>query len=151
MSDLRVRIRRGRRTDFTAVMQLLAASGIVMPPPERATLRRFRHLVNDLGADFYLALVDGTLAGLVHVTYARQLAGAPTARLESLVVDGARRRCGVGSALLRFAQQRARQHGCGTVSCALPEGATTSRPFLEKGGLREMGRFLVQGFEDADR
>src|SRR5262245_20949376 len=113
MPETPVCIRRGRRTDFTAVMQLLAASNVAVPVPDRATLRRFRHLVNDLGTDFYVALVDGALAGLVHVSYVRQLASAPVARLETLVVAVTLRRCGVGSSLLRFAQRRARQRGCG--------------------------------------
>jgi len=138
MSALRLRIRRSRRTDFTAVMQLLAAGGSPVPPPERATLRRFRHLVNDLGADFYLAVVDGTLAGLVHLTYARQLAAAPTARLEMLVVAETLRRCGVGTALLRFAQGRARQHGCATLACTVPESAAARR-FLDTAGLTATG------------
>lgn len=143
MSDLRVRIRRGRRTDFTAVMHLLAASDVAVPPPEPATLRRFRHLVNDLGGDFYLGLVDEQLAGFVHVSYARQLAAAPTARLEWLVVAATRRRGGIGTTLLRFAQQRARQRGCQTLSCAPPDGAP-ARQFLEKGGLAASGAIFTQ-------
>ncbi len=148
MSEPRVRIRRGRRTDFTAVMQLLAASGTALPPPERATLRRFRNLVNDLGADFYLALVDGVLAGLVHVTYARQLAAAPMARLEYLVVADAMRRRGVGASLLRFAQERARQHGCARLSCAAADAAPAVHQFLAHGGLSDAGRVFAQGFEE---
>jgi GNAT superfamily N-acetyltransferase len=130
MAEARVRIRRGRRTDFTAVMHLLAASGVPVPPPERATLRRFRQIVADLGADFYLALVDGTLAGLVHVTYARQLPVLPAARLEQLVVAEAFRRRGIGTALLAFARQRARQRGCATLACVLANGAPAARVFL---------------------
>jgi GNAT superfamily N-acetyltransferase len=143
MSDTRVRIRRGRRTDFTAVMRLLAASGTAVPPPERITLRRFRHLVNDLGADFYLALVDGQLAGLVHVTYARQLAAAPAARIERLLVTATLRRGGIGTTLLRFAQQRARRRGCGTLSCVQPD-PSVARQFLEKGGLTAAGAVYTQ-------
>jgi N-acetylglutamate synthase-like GNAT family acetyltransferase len=143
MSDTPVRIRRGRRTDFTAVMRLLAASGTAVPPPERLTLRRFRSLVNDLSADFYLALVDGQLAGFVHVTYARQLAGAPSARIERLVVADTQRRGGVGTALLHFAQQRARHRGCATLSCVPPDSSVASR-FLENGGLISAGTVYTQ-------
>ena len=144
MSELRVRIRRGRRTDFTAVMQLLAASGT--PRCRRPSAPRCGASATwstTWAADFYLALVDGALAGLVHVTYARQLAAAPAARLEQLVVAAARRRCGIGAALLRFAQQRARQRGCGTLSCAPPDGAPAAQ-FLEKGGLTARGALLPE-------
>jgi N-acetylglutamate synthase-like GNAT family acetyltransferase len=150
MAEMRVRIRRGRRTDFMAVMQLLAASGAPVPPPDRATLRRFRHLVADLGADFYLALVDGALAGLLHVTYVRQLAAPPAARVEQLVVATVLRRGGIGASLLRFAQQRARQHGCGTLSCAPGDGAPAARPFLDQGGLTAHGALYSQGLGDGD-
>jgi GNAT superfamily N-acetyltransferase len=151
MPEMRVRIRRSRRTDFTAVMQLLAASGTPVPPPDRATLRRFRNLVADLGADFYLASVDGALAGLVHVTYARQLAAFPAARVEQLVVAPSFRRRGIGSTLLRFAQQRARQHGCAALSSTPLDGTSAARQFLEHGGLTAQGTCFVQGLEDGGR
>ena len=147
MSDQRVHIRRGRRTDFTAVMGLLATSGIPVPPPDRATLRRFRNLVADLGTDFYLAWVQASLVGLVHVTYVRQLATAARAQLDQLVVaDGFRRR-GVGSALLRFVERRARQRGCGLCACVLPAADLSVQPFLEKAGFRFAGRQFALALE----
>lgn len=144
MPGPRLQIRRGRRTDFTAVMRLLADSGVPVPPPDRATLRRFRNLVADLGTDFYLASVDGALAGLVHVTYARQLAVAPQARLDQLVVSDAARRHGVGTALLAFAQRRAQRRGCGTLACAVPSDTPPFYAFLERAGLRPAGTWFVQ-------
>ncbi len=141
MTEPRARIRRSRRTDFSAVMHLLAASGVAVPPPDRATLRRFRHVVADLGADFYLASVDGAVVGLVHVTYARQLAVPPCAQLDHLVVAASFRRRGIGSSLLAFAERRARQRGCAALSCVLPgPGASPARAFLEKAGLRPGGQ-----------
>jgi GNAT superfamily N-acetyltransferase len=144
MTASRVRIRRGRRTDFTAVMHLLATSGVAVPPPDRATLRRFRNLVADLGVDFYCALVDGTLAGFVHVTYARQLTVPPGARLDQLLVAAPFRRQGIGAALLAFAQSRARQRGCGTFSYVVPTNASPAKPFLEKAGLHRRGEWFAQ-------
>ena len=149
MGEGRVRIRRSRRTDFTAVMSLLANSGVPVPPPERATLRRFRQVVADLGGDFYLGAVDGALVGLVHVTYARQLARPPCARLDQLVVaDGFRRR-GIGSALVAFAQRRARQRGCAVLACTLPAAAdAAAREFLRKAGLTVSGEHFIQPLRD---
>ncbi|HVO26300.1 MAG TPA: GNAT family N-acetyltransferase [Candidatus Margulisiibacteriota bacterium] len=134
MSDGRVHIRRGRRTDFTAVMALLAASGVAVPVPDRATLRRWRQLVADLGGDLYLALVDDAVVGLVHVTYARQLATPPSARLDQLVVAPSVRRRGIGSALLAFVERRARQRGCRTFTCVVPDADAAVRAFLDKAG-----------------
>lgn len=115
----RVRIRRAQRTDFTEVMQLIADSGVPVPPPERAVLRRFRNLVADLGCDLYLGFVDGVLAGLVHVTYARQLTTTAHAELAQLLVGQTFRRRGVGSALLELARLRAAKRGCVALSCRL--------------------------------
>jgi ribosomal protein S18 acetylase RimI-like enzyme len=144
MTEVRVHVRRGRRTDFTAVMRLLANAAIAVPPPDRATLRRFRNLVADLGADFYTASVDGELVGLVHVTYARQLTRPPRATLDWLLVDRACRRRGVGSALLAFVRQRARQRGCDTLGCSVPPDNTSVRAFLEKAGWQRSGDRFVE-------
>jgi ribosomal protein S18 acetylase RimI-like enzyme len=148
MSDGRVHIRRGRRTDFAAVMRLLAASGVAVPVPDRATLRRFRQLVADLGGDFYLALVDDAVVGLVHVTYARQLALPPSARLDQLVVAPNARRCGIGSALLAFVQQRANQRGCSAFSCIVPDADAVARAFLDRAGMAADGQRFIKLLRD---
>jgi GNAT superfamily N-acetyltransferase len=151
MTELRVHIRRGRRTDFTAVMSLLAAGGMAVPVPERATLRRFRQVVADLGGDFYLALVDDVVVGLVHVTYARQLAAPPSALLDQLVVVPAYRRRGIGSALLALAERRARQRGCDTFALVVPHPAdAVARALLEKGGLAARGAAFVRQLRAPD-
>ena len=143
MPVLHFHIRRSRRTDFTAVMALLSACGHPAPPPDRATLRRFRHIVADLGADFYLALLDGEIVGLVHVTYARGLTIAQRAGLDQLLVADAFRRRGIGAALLEFAQRRARGRGCTALYCALPM-ASAARRFLAKAGLQPGGEWFVK-------
>jgi len=151
MSEPRVHIRRSRRTDFTAVMGVLAAGAVAVPAPDRATLRRFRQLVADLGGDFYLALVDDVVAGLVHVTYARQLAAPPSALLDQLVVVPAYRRRGIGSALLAFVERRARQRGCDTFTLVVPDTAdSTARAFLEKGGFAARGATVVRQLRAPD-
>ncbi len=149
MLDSRVHLRRARRTDFTAVMTLLAGSGAAVPPPDRATLRRFRKLVADLGADFYLALVDGTLAGLIHVTYARQLTVLPQAQLDHLLVGADFRRRGIGAALLAFARRRARRRGCGTLCCAVGAQDSATRNFVEQGGLRPVGEWFREDVQSS--
>ncbi len=145
MPAMRLHIRRSRRTDFTPVMALLAAAGVPVPAPDRANLRRFRSLVADLGTDFYLAEVDGTLAGLVHVAYARQLTVAPHAGVEQLLVAEPFRRRGIGTALLEFARRRAQHRGC-TALCCTPTtpGHAAATAFLEKTGMHVRGAWFVQ-------
>ena len=148
MPEGRVHIRRGRRTDFTAVMALLAESGGTVPVPDRATLRRFRQVVADLGGDFYLASVDDAVVGLVHVTYARQLAAPPSALLDQLVVVPECRRRGVGSALLAFVEKRARQRGCVAFTCVVPDGDAAARAFLDKAAMAQTGQRFVKALRD---
>ena len=150
MSAQPAHIRRARRTDFTAVMGLLVRSGLPAPPPDRPTLHRFRALVADLGTDFYVAEVDGTLVGLVHVTYARQLAVPPVARLDQLLVAEAFQHRGIASALLAAMERRAHRRGCSHMACALVAGAGPSgRGLLQKHGFRPAGERFELAFDAA--
>ena len=144
MPDLRPRIRRARRTDFTFVMQVLADSGMPIPPPDRATLKRFRNIVADLGTEFYVALLEDTIVAFVLVTYARRLTQAQHARIDHLVVVQKFRRQGVGTALLRFVEQRAQKRGCAILSVCLPGNEVTACQFLAKNGMAEQGVWLVK-------
>jgi len=110
MSDAPIHVRRARRTDFTAVMELLATTGTPVPPPDRATLRRFRNIVKDLGGDLYLAFRSDRLVGLVHATYCRQLAGPPLARIEQLVVRA--EELSIVADLTAWISRRAAKRGC---------------------------------------
>ena len=136
-------LRRVRRTDFTAVMGLLAAADAPIPPPDRRSLHRFRHLAADLGADCYLAFSAGVLAGLVHVTYARHLAAPPVARIERLVVAAGLRQRGVGRQLLDLARARATRRGCGTLELALPADASDAAAFLAHAGFTAAGSVVA--------
>ena len=140
MPDSEFHIRRARRTDFTVVMQLLAASDVPVPPPDRATLRRFRNIVKDLGGDFYLAFRGELLRGLVYATYSRQLAEAPLGRIEQLVVHG-EEATSSATALLDWIKLRAAKHGC--VRMHATDGAVRGVPAasLQAAGLTVQGDY----------
>lgn len=148
MPDAPLCIRRCRRTDFIEVMRLLAVDEPAAVA-ERRTLRRFRNLVNDLGVDLYVALLDDAIAGIVHVSYVRQLAATPRAQVERLIVTIPSRGHGVGSALFEFARRRAIRRGCGTLVCSIPAD-TGAAIFLEKVGLRREGQRFVTEFPALD-
>jgi ribosomal protein S18 acetylase RimI-like enzyme len=133
------RIRRAQRTDFSQVMCLFSATDAPLPPPSRATLRRYRNLVNDLGSDLYLATVDVQVVGLVHVTYARQVTRPSYARMETIVVAKGWQRHGIGAALLDFAVRRARKRGCVSLSCTVAPDQEAARSLLTRAGLRAAG------------
>ncbi len=136
-----IHLRRARRTDFNAIWALLTTSGMADGNgTDRATLRRYRRIVGDLGADLYVAETDGRPLGLVHVTYARRLAEAPEARLELLLVDQAAEREGLEVEMAVFAAARARRRGCAALRFAAPSART--RGALEDLGWRGIGEVL---------
>ena len=98
-------------------MKILADNGLPVPPPDRATLRRFRRLVSDLGADLYVAVTGERVAGFVYLSYTRQLTVRCRARLEALAVGKESLERGVDSSLLVLACQRARRRGCSALFC----------------------------------
>jgi len=119
-----IRVRRARRDDLVPVLEILGAMGAPVPPPDRATLRRFRRLVADLGADLYVATADECVIGLVHMTYARQVATSARARIELLAAQPAAGIVAVSGRLLDWAVARARERGC----CELAYEAGLSQP-----------------------
>lgn len=139
-----IRHRRVRRTDFAAVHALLDACGLPVPAADRAGLRRFRRVVADLGADLYVATVDERVAGIVHVTYRRDLRHGQQAQLVLLAVAPADRGHGVGRALAAWAMARARRRGCTRLECTPGAAADAAAAFLTALGWQTAGpRFAI--------
>jgi N-acetylglutamate synthase-like GNAT family acetyltransferase len=136
-----VKLRRARRTDFARIVAVLAASGQAVPPPDRATLRRFRRVVADLGSDLYVALERERPVGVVYVTYARQLATAARARVETLAVAPGINAAAATAALLDCAVARARRRGCAALWLA--EGSAAGAAVDGRDGWRVVGGTLV--------
>lgn len=121
VSPAAAELRRARRVDFLPILRLLAEGDAPLPVPDRASLRRFRNLVNDLGSDLYLAWRDDRVVGLVHVTFARQFDRPPVADLRRLVAAGPTRPQDARQ-LLELAIERAEQRGCERLTCLCPDG-----------------------------
>jgi GNAT superfamily N-acetyltransferase len=110
--------RRVRRRDFSELAALHVACGRPAPLPDRATLRRFRRIVADLGADCYVAVERERVIGMVHTTYTRHLADGVHAQVIAWMVAPERRRLGIGDSLLQLASDRARRRRCLSLSMA---------------------------------
>jgi GNAT superfamily N-acetyltransferase len=131
-----LRIRRGRRTDFEALSRL--AGWPKVDGSERRSVRLFRRVVADLGADLYVAEEAGEAVGLVAVNYVRVLRlGGQRAMVEELVVRADRRGAGIGRSLLEFALRRALRRGVRAI-CAVPSSEEGER-ILGKAGFRPAG------------
>ena len=135
-------IRRGRRTDITALQALLFpdASGEEWSKTE---VRHWRRLARDPALDFYVAQHDGVLHGMVLVSYVRRLrhhgwlAVVDIALLPSASAQ-------VGPALLGFTKERARKRACPSLVW-LPGSGQSTAPltpaFLRDNGFQQVGEF----------
>ncbi|MGH9429429.1 MAG: GNAT family N-acetyltransferase [Terriglobia bacterium] len=104
-----VTIRRGRRTDFPTLMQLLAPTAL--QEREKAQVRYWRRVASSPLHDFYVAEQEGTVCGMVLVSYIRSLTSQGWQAVLELVAPVSALR-DVGLLLLTFAKTRAQQRGC---------------------------------------
>lgn len=104
-----VKIRRGKRTDFPMLLQLLAPTA--SQETEKAQVRHWRRVVSDPSHDFYVAEQGGTVRGMVLVSYIRELTSQGWRAILDLVAPVSAL-CEIGLLLLNFAKTRAQQRGC---------------------------------------
>lgn len=104
-----VKIRRGKRTDFPLLLQLLASTA----PQEidKAQVRYWRRVASDPIHDFYVAEQGGIIRGMVLVSYIRGLTSQGWRAIVDLVAPVSAV-CDIGLLLLNFAKTRAQQRGC---------------------------------------
>jgi len=109
MSQAPVTIRRGHRTDFPLLLQLLEPT--TLPENEKAQVRYWRRVASSPVHDFYVAEQEGSVRGMVLVSYIRGLTTPGWQAILDLVAPASALR-EVGPLLLDFAKIRARQRGC---------------------------------------
>ena len=113
VTDGRLNIRRGKRVDFAAVLDLARRAGTFESVPESETglARLFRRLVRDLGCDLYVAERGGEVQGVVMVSYRRLFVrGGLCALVDALLAGGQDGE--IRERLFAFAKERARKKGC---------------------------------------
>lgn len=140
MVDGTIKIRRGKRTDFPALLTLLPAAQ--QRQPTKTQVRHWRRLASDLRHDFYVAEQEGTVRGIVLVCYIRTLKQYGWQALLDLVVSAVDH-CHIGQKLLAFAKARARKRGCRTLLICTPDqGKQEVRLFLAQAGFSRVGDML---------
>ena len=77
--------------------------------------------------------------------------GREVAIIENVIVDAAARSGGVGSAMMRWAVDEARRHGCSQVKLTQQQQARRRAPLLRAAGLRADARRLQDPAADATR
>lgn len=104
-----VKIRRGKRTDFPALVALLAPAD--QAAANQVQARHWRRLASDPAHDFYVAEQEDTLRGMVLVSYIRGLRHYNWQAMLDVVFPSPAA-CAISQALLDFAKARARKRGC---------------------------------------
>lgn len=132
-------LRRVRRRDFAELVALYAACGRPVPLPDRPTLRRFRRIVADLGADCYVAVERERVVGMLHIAYVRHLADGMHGQIITWLVAPERRRRGLGDSLLQLAFERARRRHCLSLSISPGDADAALVAALERRGWRPAG------------
>lgn len=124
------------------ILRLLASAGTGAPVPDRALLRRFRHIVSDLGNDLYVALIGERPEGFIHITYRRHITLGTRARVESLVVSEQERAQEVTASLAALAGRRARRRSCFDLCFATTNASSAIEEVLVEVGWKPEGREL---------
>jgi N-acetylglutamate synthase-like GNAT family acetyltransferase len=135
-----VKIRRGRRTDFPALMALLAVGS--SGEASKGQMRHWRRLACDPGLDFYVAEQQGKIHGIVLVCYIRDLRYPGWQAILNVVVPAAEE-YGIVQALLAFAKARARKRGCQRLLVYEIESRDNGKEVsLDSAGFRPVGEVL---------
>jgi N-acetylglutamate synthase-like GNAT family acetyltransferase len=142
MQNGTVKIRRGKRTDFPALMALVAPRAAIAA--EGVQIRHWRRLAGDPSRDFYVAEQGGTIRGIVLVCYIREL-HQPGWQAVLDIVAPPFTECGIGQALLDFAKERARKRGCQRLIYILSREESDSPASLSPFGFQRVGEVLSCG------
>ena len=116
---MKLAVRAATRADLPRLLELLDQIDGSMYPrrddaDEATRLSNFQEITADPRQHLLVAETEGRIAGTVHLIVIPHVSRSckPSGLLESMVVDEAYRRKGVGAALLREVQRLAREAGC---------------------------------------
>jgi GNAT superfamily N-acetyltransferase len=138
-------IREARETDLPDIVALLAADVVgghgdtteadALPDYANA----FRHIAESPVNTLYVAEVNGEIIGTFQTTLITSLLGrgATFMKIEAVHVRPGTRGKGVGSAMMRFAVEQARQAGAGSVQLTSNKARHAAHLFYERLGFEE--------------
>lgn len=124
--------RSGRMSDLDALVAIEDAAFV----GDRISRRAFRHLLVSRSCALLVAEDDAPILGYAVVLFRKGLAGA---RLYSIAVDPARRRPGLGRALLRAAEETAAGRGATEMRLEVREDNARAIALYEDAGFQRFG------------
>ena len=150
MSDVTVRM--AAPGDWAAVAGLLVelGRGVAAGTAEDPTHRQsFAGHLRQLGNVTLVAELDGEVVGVVDMEYHQRLGDhRPQARVNDVVVTERVRSAGVGTALLRRAEELARKRGCFRMALVTASWREASLAFYRREGWHDYGAWVVKPLAD---
>jgi GNAT superfamily N-acetyltransferase len=147
-----VLIRMASPDDWPAVAGLLVelgrgvASGTADDPTHRQS---FAGHLRQLGHVTLVAELDEDLVGVIDMEYHQRLGDhRPQARVNDVVVTERARGAGVGTALLRRAEELARKRGCFRMALVTASWREASIAFYRREGWHDYGSWFVKPLVD---
>ena len=146
MSDVVVRM--ASPSDWPAVAGLLVelgrgvASGTADDPTHRQS---FAGHLRQLGRVTLVAELDAELVGVIDMEYHQRLGDhRPQARVNDVVVTERARGAGVGTVLLRRAEELARKRGCFRMALVTASWREASIAFYRREGWHDYGQWFLK-------
>jgi GNAT superfamily N-acetyltransferase len=125
-------IRLARVSDAEGIARLTSQLGYELQAS--AAAERLSRLLARPDHEFFVADVDGHVAGWLHATVLEYVESGPFVVIGGLVVDEDHRRKGVGRLLMEHAEAWARQQGCSIVRLWSSAARTAAHRFYEELG-----------------
>lgn len=141
MSDLT--IRKARPQDVDAIVRITNAGGPDGNPRARlpdVLPRSYREAFDEISSNprelLMVAEMNDTVVGTFHLTFLTYLAGAgrPDAHLEAVHVTASHRRQGIGTAMLQWAIQEAKNRHCRRVQLTTDKQRTEAHALYKRLG-----------------
>jgi GNAT superfamily N-acetyltransferase len=125
-------VRIARVSDAGDIARLTRQLGYDLEAP--AAAERLSRLLARADHEFFVADVDGHVAGWLHATILEYVESGPFVVIGGLVVDEQHRRKGVGRLLMAQAEAWARQQGCAIVRLWSSAARAAAHRFYEELG-----------------
>ena len=150
MSEVAVRM--ATPDDWAAVAGLLVelGRGVAAGTAEDPTHRQsFSGHLRQLGHVTLVAQLDGRVVGVIDMEYHQRLGDhRPQARVHDVIVTEGARGAGIGTALLRRAEELARKRGCFRMALVTASWREASIAFYRREGWHEYGAWFVKPLAD---
>ena len=144
MTPPEVSFRRARRTDLPSIVRMLADDELgsqrerVENPLPEPYYTAFEQINKDPNHELIVAEKDGEVIGTLHLMFLPSISfqGGLRAQIESVRVDKRFQNRGIGSQMMKWAMERARQRGAQMVQLTTHKSRLDAHRFYERLGFK---------------